>query len=157
MTHEMTRYYAERAAEYERVYLQPAWQGDLPLVRERVLETFPGRRVLEVACGTGYWTALLAQVARSVHGEDVNAETLALNTPEAELVRADVFEWEPAERFGLVFFSFWLSFCFSFCFSFSCPAAVGSEWSTRGLDTLIPSIEALSMNSFLFANTLPRQ
>ncbi|HTK90883.1 MAG TPA: class I SAM-dependent methyltransferase [Verrucomicrobiae bacterium] len=78
MTQEMTRYYAERAAEYERVYLQPAWQGDLPVLRERVLETFPGRRVLEVACGTGYWTALLAQVARAVHGEDVNAETLAL-------------------------------------------------------------------------------
>ena len=78
MTQEMTRYYAERAAEYERVYAQPAWQGDLPIVRQRVLETFPGRRVFEVACGTGYWTALLARVARSVHGEDVNAETLAL-------------------------------------------------------------------------------
>ena len=78
MTHEMIRYYAERAAEYERVYAQPAWQGDLPLVRQRVLETFPGRRVFEVACGTGYWTALVAQVAHSVHGEDVNAETLAL-------------------------------------------------------------------------------
>jgi demethylmenaquinone methyltransferase/2-methoxy-6-polyprenyl-1,4-benzoquinol methylase len=78
MSDEMTRYYAERAAEYERVYEQPAWQRDLPIVRERILETFPGRRVFEVACGTGYWTARMAQVARSVHGEDVNAETLAL-------------------------------------------------------------------------------
>jgi demethylmenaquinone methyltransferase/2-methoxy-6-polyprenyl-1,4-benzoquinol methylase len=40
---------------------------------------------------------------------DANAETLALNTADAELVRADVFEWLPAERFDLVFFSFWLS------------------------------------------------
>ena len=27
---EMTRYYAERAAEYDRVYSHPAWAGDLP-------------------------------------------------------------------------------------------------------------------------------
>jgi demethylmenaquinone methyltransferase/2-methoxy-6-polyprenyl-1,4-benzoquinol methylase len=40
---------------------------------------------------------------------DANAETLALNTTDAELVRADVFGWEPSERFDLVFFSFWLS------------------------------------------------
>ncbi len=28
---------------------------------------------------------------------------------DAELVRADVFEWRPSEGFDLVFFSFWLS------------------------------------------------
>jgi demethylmenaquinone methyltransferase/2-methoxy-6-polyprenyl-1,4-benzoquinol methylase len=65
--------------------------------------------VLELAAGTGIWTRRLVRLADRVVAVDANAETLALNTREAELVRADVFEWEPAERFELVFFSFWLS------------------------------------------------
>jgi SAM-dependent methyltransferase len=113
MTEEMTRYYAERAAEYERVYAQPAWQADLPTVRKRVLETFPGRRVFEVACGTGYWTALVAQVAHSVHGEDVNAETLALARARryaapVTLARADAYV-PGARGFDAGMAALWLS------------------------------------------------
>ena len=78
MTHEMSRYYAERAAEYDRVYSHPAWAGDLPRLGDRIASLFPGRRVFEVACGTGYWTERLARVAARVHAEDLNAETLAL-------------------------------------------------------------------------------
>jgi demethylmenaquinone methyltransferase/2-methoxy-6-polyprenyl-1,4-benzoquinol methylase len=40
---------------------------------------------------------------------DANAETLALNTPAAELVVADIFSWRPPQQFDVVFFSFWLS------------------------------------------------
>jgi demethylmenaquinone methyltransferase/2-methoxy-6-polyprenyl-1,4-benzoquinol methylase len=65
--------------------------------------------VLELAAGTGIWTRKLVRLADRVVAVDANAETLALNTGDVELVRADVFEWEPAERFELVFFSFWLS------------------------------------------------
>jgi demethylmenaquinone methyltransferase/2-methoxy-6-polyprenyl-1,4-benzoquinol methylase len=65
--------------------------------------------VPELACGTGIWTRELVRLADRVVAVDANAETLALNTSDAELVCADVFEWEPAERFDLVFFSFWLS------------------------------------------------
>ena len=65
--------------------------------------------MLELAAGTGIWTRKLVLLADRVVAADANAETLALNTGDAELVRADVFEWEPAERFDLVFFSFWLS------------------------------------------------
>ena len=48
------------------------------------------------------WIDLRGRVTRPPGGG-------ALNTPEAELVQADVFEWRPAEQFGLVSFSFWLS------------------------------------------------
>lgn len=75
---ETTRYYAERAAEYDRVYSHPAWARDLPKLGERIATLFPGRRVFEVACGTGYWTERVARVAARVHAEDVNPETLAL-------------------------------------------------------------------------------
>jgi SAM-dependent methyltransferase len=117
---EQKRYYAERAAEYDdwwyrrgRYELEPdalaRWQADVAEA-EAALEAFaPGGAALELAAGTGIWTRKLVQLADRVVAVDANAETLALNTTEAELVRADVFEWRPAERFELVFFSFWLS------------------------------------------------
>lgn len=54
-----------------------------------------GRRVLEVACGTGYWTRLLATRAAHVVATDLNEETLAiartkgLPPSRVELRRAD--------------------------------------------------------------------
>ena len=78
MTQEMIAYYAQRAAEYERVYASPRWQEDLEQVRERVRAVFAGRRVFEVACGTGYWTRYAAERALGVHATDVNDDTLAL-------------------------------------------------------------------------------
>jgi ubiquinone/menaquinone biosynthesis C-methylase UbiE len=78
MTQEMTAYYARRAAEYERVYTGPRWQDDLARLRPRVTELFAGRRVFEVACGTGYWTHVAAERARAVHATDLNDDTLAI-------------------------------------------------------------------------------
>ena len=117
---EQKRYYAQRAPEYDdwwyrrgRYELEPEalarWQADAAEA-EAALEAFaPGSAVLELAAGTGVWTRKLVRLAEHVVAVDANAETLALNTSDAELVRADVFAWEPAERFDLVFFSFWLS------------------------------------------------
>src|SRR3989442_16026791 len=57
VTEEMTRYYARRAAEYERVYEIPAWQPALAELRRRGPAFFAGRRVLQGACGTRHWAA----------------------------------------------------------------------------------------------------
>jgi SAM-dependent methyltransferase len=65
--------------------------------------------VLELAAGTGIWTRQLVRLAERVVAVDANAETLALNTPEAEHLQADIFAWRPEELFDVVFFSFWLS------------------------------------------------
>ena len=53
----MARYYAQRAAYYERVYFKPERQADLRQMEAWVAAHFSGRRVLEIACGTGWWTA----------------------------------------------------------------------------------------------------
>lgn len=74
----MTAYYARRAEEYERVYAGPRWQDDLAVLRPRVAEFAAGRLVLEVACGTGFWTERAAERARGVHATDLNEDTLAL-------------------------------------------------------------------------------
>jgi demethylmenaquinone methyltransferase/2-methoxy-6-polyprenyl-1,4-benzoquinol methylase len=69
-------YYAARAREYERIYAKPERQADLRQVEHMLPTFFAGRRVLEIACGTGYWTPFLARRARGVVAVDVNPETL---------------------------------------------------------------------------------
>jgi demethylmenaquinone methyltransferase/2-methoxy-6-polyprenyl-1,4-benzoquinol methylase len=117
---EQKRYYAERAPEYDdwwyrrgRYELEPEalarWEADTAEAEAALRAFAPGGAVLELAAGTGIWTRKLVALADRVVAVDANAETLALNTPDAELVQADVFEWRTAERFDLVFLSFWLS------------------------------------------------
>ena len=69
-------YYARRAAEYERIYAKPERQADLSALRARIGKMFAGRKVLELACGTGYWTQVIADQAEQVTALDVNEEVL---------------------------------------------------------------------------------
>jgi demethylmenaquinone methyltransferase/2-methoxy-6-polyprenyl-1,4-benzoquinol methylase len=74
----MEAYYARRAAEYEKIYDKPERQADLARMRIDIPRAFANRRVLEIACGTGYWTPLIAGQAESVLALDYNEETLAI-------------------------------------------------------------------------------
>ena len=78
MDSELLDYYRRRANEYEAIYAKHERQGDLAKLRELIPAALAGRRVLEVACGTGYWTALIAQVADAVVATDMAEETLQL-------------------------------------------------------------------------------
>ena len=74
----MAAYYAQRAASYERVYAKPERQADLRAMEAQVAEAFVGRRVLEIACGTGWWTPHGAARAAHWRATDLNPETMAL-------------------------------------------------------------------------------
>lgn len=74
----MEAYYARRAAEYESIYAKPERQADLARMRVDIPNLFRKQRVLEIACGTGYWTPLIAEQAESVVALDYNEETLAI-------------------------------------------------------------------------------
>jgi demethylmenaquinone methyltransferase/2-methoxy-6-polyprenyl-1,4-benzoquinol methylase len=83
-----------------------------------LLEALEGMRpfdtVLELACGTGWWTQWLAQHARRVTAVDAAAEMLALNrervkAANVQYILADLFSWRPDRRYDLVFYAFWLS------------------------------------------------
>jgi hypothetical protein len=55
---QLTDYYRDRAAVYDAVYAKPERQADLSTLREVLPPLVAGRRVLEIAAGTGYWTDL---------------------------------------------------------------------------------------------------
>jgi ubiquinone/menaquinone biosynthesis C-methylase UbiE len=112
----MEAYYARRAAEYEKIYAKPERQADLARMREDIPALFKGERVLEIACGTGYWTPLIAAKAESVLALDYNAETLAIARSKAyqnanvRFERGDAYalpEWK--EKFSASYAGFWWS------------------------------------------------
>jgi ubiquinone/menaquinone biosynthesis C-methylase UbiE len=77
-TPHLEKYYARRAGEYEQVYEKPERQQELAWLRERVPQLFRGRTVLEVACGTGYWTQYIATTAKRVYACDINEPVLEI-------------------------------------------------------------------------------
>jgi len=78
MSTDLLRYYAQRAPEYEQIYARPERQADLDRVRRWLHDELSHQRVLEVACGTGYWTAWLAPVVEGIVATDACAEVLDL-------------------------------------------------------------------------------
>jgi len=74
----LAAYYARRAAEYERIYARPERQADLAALKARIGKMFGGRKVLELACGTGYWTEVIAASAAQVTAIDINEEVLQI-------------------------------------------------------------------------------
>jgi 2-polyprenyl-3-methyl-5-hydroxy-6-metoxy-1,4-benzoquinol methylase len=75
---ELVDYYRRRAREYEAIYAKPERQTDLDVLKKHIPERLAQRRVLEVACGTGYWTVLLARSAAKVVATDATEEPMRI-------------------------------------------------------------------------------
>jgi SAM-dependent methyltransferase len=112
----LVEYYRRRAKEYEAIYARPERQEDLATLRDLVGGRFAGQRVLEVACGTGYWTPVIAEAAKSVVATDLAEEPMSIARSKA-LPRENV-EFVPADayalpgslgRFEAAFAGFWWS------------------------------------------------
>ena len=99
----MAAYYARRAEEYELIFHKPERQDDLRALRSFVVEAFAGRNVLEIACGTGYWTQVLSRSAASVTAIDVNDEVLEI--ARAKPTRRDNVELLCEDAYALPSFS----------------------------------------------------
>ncbi len=112
----LKNYYARRAGEYERIYDKSERQADLARLREFIPPLFSARDVLEIACGTGYWTQFIATRAASVLATDVNEEVLELAGRKAyprknvSFARLDIYsEKDLAQRFDAGLAAFWWS------------------------------------------------
>jgi SAM-dependent methyltransferase len=109
-------YYAERANEYELIYRKPERQSDLARLARELQASLAGQDVLELACGTGYWTRLYAPAAASVLATDLSPEVLGLarskHYPPNRVRFAIADAYQPDRipgRFTAVFAGFWWS------------------------------------------------
>jgi len=77
---DLVEYYRKRAEEYDEIYewRDPHRQMEQLILGEAIKENLEGRRVLEVACGTGYWTRILSQTAESIMATDLGEEVIEL-------------------------------------------------------------------------------
>jgi SAM-dependent methyltransferase len=115
---DLVDYYSRRAPEYDDIYRrrEPARRAEQRQLAAAMRATLDGRRVLEVACGTGYWTAKVAPVARAVTAVDASAAMLVrararrLPKGRVELVAGDAFALDVVPgRFDGGLANFWLS------------------------------------------------
>jgi ubiquinone/menaquinone biosynthesis C-methylase UbiE len=96
-------YYSKRANEYERIYEKPERQDDLKRLRNLFRQTLAGHNVLEIASGTGYWTQVVAQTAKSITVTDINEEVLKIARSktygcEVNFQKADAFSLNPSPQ-----------------------------------------------------------
>src|SRR6185436_12864100 len=111
----LVRYYAQRAGEYERVYQKPERQIELQKLKVYIERAFAGLDVLEVACGTSYWTEVLARSAASVVATDLTEEVLAIARsknlgPKVTLQKEDAYALPHFSRqFNAGLSAFWWS------------------------------------------------
>ncbi len=70
-------YYEQRAPHYDDIYRRPERQAELNDIADLLQQLTFDKNVLEVACGTGYWTERYAELAQSVLATDVSPTMLA--------------------------------------------------------------------------------
>lgn len=118
-------YYRARAQEYDKSIYQVGrfasherpvdeQAANLDQVRIRLEALKPVQHALELACGTGMWTASLLTIAQHVTALDASPEMLEIARSKVgdapvRYQQADLFTWEPEQQYNLVFFAFWLS------------------------------------------------
>lgn len=116
ITEQSAQFYAKSASNHDRIYDRPERKADLEAMHGHVASVLRGHTVLELACGTGYWTRILAEVADKVVATDINPEMIAMARLRAmpadrvELRVADAYDL-PADLgdFTAVFIGFWWS------------------------------------------------
>ncbi|WP_413288935.1 methyltransferase domain-containing protein [Bdellovibrio sp. HCB337] len=112
----MQTYYNQRAKEFEKVYHIPERQEELSALKAELKGSFSDLRILEIACGTGYWTQVLAESAQYILASDQSVETLEvaeskkISQSKALFVQDDAYSLEKAQgTFNAAFAGFWWS------------------------------------------------
>lgn len=113
---ELLQYYALRAQEYERIYAKPERQDALTHLKTHLADLLAGHDVLEIACGTGYWTHHMASHVRSLLATDAVPDVLEVarskSYPEGRVrfAQDDAFNPGPfADAFTAGMAGFWWS------------------------------------------------
>ncbi len=111
----MKEYYSKRAPEYEGIYHRddPVRQYEQERIKSELQAVFNRKSVLEIACGTGYWTETIAAVARETTGIDASAAVLEIARSKgipARFIIGDAYELSAVDgNFDAGCANFWLS------------------------------------------------
>jgi ubiquinone/menaquinone biosynthesis C-methylase UbiE len=110
-------YYRARAPEYEQIYYRdvPVRRKEIDDCCENVKRLAKNKVVLDLACGTGYWTKVAASSAQEVIGTDIAGEMVEqarqkkFHAPVSFAV-SDIYNppFLP-DSFDLVILGFWVS------------------------------------------------
>lgn len=76
----LRKYYNDCAKDYDKMYARRdrVWRRELEALADAMTRSLTDRRVLEIACGTGFWTEIVAKVARQVVAIDSSEKMLAI-------------------------------------------------------------------------------
>jgi ubiquinone/menaquinone biosynthesis C-methylase UbiE len=77
----MEEYYRGRAKGFDEEYYQgrdPPRQKELQYIADVSKEALKAREVLDMACGTAYWTQIVSETAQSIAGTDFAEEMLEI-------------------------------------------------------------------------------
>lgn len=114
----LLEYYSKRAREYDEVYhrLDKTRLKEQKFLAEYITKTFEGRIVLELACGTGFWTKFLSKSARKVLATDYSFKMLEIASsrlakqPNIIFLQADAYHPPTAfPKFNGVMANWWFS------------------------------------------------
>jgi ubiquinone/menaquinone biosynthesis C-methylase UbiE len=115
MSDEIALYYTARAAEYDVTagYRDPVSEVQRTIIKSRFRNTLRGYDVLEIACGTGYWTEVIAAAANSVLATDINPDMLSIARQRLSRVSnvrfkvADAYSLQGVKGYFTAAFSHW--------------------------------------------------
>lgn len=113
----LINYYRARAGEYEQIYYRdnPVRRGEIEDEKKRLTNLVSGKRVLELACGTGYWTEVMSKTASEIIAVDFSPEMLREAAKKSFGCRVDLREADLAEPIDnvppvdVVALGFWFS------------------------------------------------
>ncbi|MCY3799441.1 MAG: class I SAM-dependent methyltransferase [Chloroflexi bacterium] len=122
---EQVDYYRARAPEYDDWFYRRGrydlgaahtrqWQSEAQQIREQLHCASGFDHILELAPGTGIWTAELAIIGARVTALDASPEMISINRAKLGSDRVDyrltdLFQYQPERQYDMVFFGFWLS------------------------------------------------
>ena len=112
MNTDLVKYYKDRAKEYEKIYSKPERQDDLQSSTTILQELFADKTVLEIACGTGYWTEGISKSATSIFATDINETVIEIaqqkdfSNAQVAFGLADIFNFKPDNKYDSLFGGF---------------------------------------------------
>lgn len=116
--HEMQQYYADRASGYDDSmgYTHPGFVSDNAALFDHLRTRLAGRKLLEIACGPGFWTQQLASAVPAIWATDFNPAVLAeahrrgLPQTRVQFLQADAYRLDGLPNdFSAAFFCDWWS------------------------------------------------